>query len=355
MVQPTPPLSRALLIAGVDYPRDLAEFRDWFATDEACADYLDHLRFPNGFCCPGCGCGDAGWEVRGRYRCHGCGKQVSVTAGTVFHRSRIPLTVWFQVMWQMSVNKLGVSATHLYATLPIGSYQSAWTMLAKLRACMSSMDSELLSGRVQVDETFIGGVKPGLRGRGALGKVVVAGAIEVPEHGWGRARLRVIPDASTPSLRAFLTDTVASGSLVVTDGWLGYRGAVEGYRHEHISLRGTDSMAHEVFPAVHRLFSQVKRMIEGTYQGSVSSEHLQEYLDEDIFRFNHRHADHRSLIFARLAQRAVTTPASTYRDLPLISQPKPEDKHPTGVSGPRRKPGTMQASHHDRPWRQKPH
>ena len=124
MGQLTPGFSGSSMpVAGVDYPRDLAEFNAWFSTDKACADYLDWLRFPEGFICPVCGYERAWMQASGRYRCTGCGRHVSVSAGTVFHGSRIPLTVWFCAMWQMSVNSQGVSATHLYATLPIRSYQ----------------------------------------------------------------------------------------------------------------------------------------------------------------------------------------------------------------------------------------
>lgn len=217
---------------------------------------------------------------------------------------------------------------------------------------MSSTDSDLLSGRVEVDETFIGGVKPGVRGRGALGKTLVAGAVEILDKGWGRARLRVIADASTPSLRSFLTDTIMPGSLVVTDGWSGYPGTMDGYTHERVSLRATGQRADEVFPGVHRLFAQVKRMIDGTYQGSVSPEHLQAYLDEYVFRFNRRHSRYKSLRFFRLVQRAVGVPATPYKDLSLIKRPKSQGKHPGGVTGPRRQSGTMDTPIHHYPWRE---
>lgn len=168
-------------VAGRDYPTDTAGFRAWFARDEDCLDYLDWLRWPDGFVCPSCGSTTAGWEKAQRYRCHGCRRQVSVTAGTIFHRSRIPLTSWFEVAWLMTVSKSGVSAAHVHRVLPIGSYQTAWTMLAKLRHVMSSSGSALLSGTVEIDETVSGGPRPGVTGRGALGKTLVAGAIEITD------------------------------------------------------------------------------------------------------------------------------------------------------------------------------
>lgn len=340
----------AMPIAGQDYPRDVAELRSWFPTDEACLDYLDWLRWPEGFICPHCQSDSAGWEIRARYRCRSCGKQVSATAGTVFHRTRTPLTVWFEAMWLMTAAKSGVSAAHLHQVLPISSYQTAWTMLAKLRQVMSSAGSERLCGRVEVDETFFGGPKPGAKGRGALGKVLVAGAIEVGESGWGRARLSVIEDASATCLARFIGDNIVDGATVVTDAWRSYPAAAQGYVHEPINITATGQPAHESLPAVHRLFALVKRVVEGTYQGSGSREHLQEYLDEFVFRFNRRHAQYRGLVFMRLLQRAVNAEPSSYKD--LVRVPRAKRKPSGGVIGARKQPGTLQGPFCDRPWRE---
>lgn len=216
MDEPTVVASASHLVAGRDYPADLAQFRAWFPTDEACLDYLDWLRWPDGFCCPGCGSRRASGGV-GRYRCTGCDRRVSVTAGTLLDKTRTPLTVWFEAVWLMVADKTGVSASHLYRVLPISSYQTAWAMLARLRTVMGSADSEPLTGRVEVDETFFGGPRPGKAGRGAAGKTLVAGGIEITAHGWGRVRLAVIEDASASSLQAFVKANIASGSTVVTD------------------------------------------------------------------------------------------------------------------------------------------
>jgi len=340
IIMPTP---------GRDYPVDVAQLRAWFPTDEACLDYLDWLRWPGGFICPHCGRDSAGREVRGRYRCHGCERQVTVTSGTVFHRTRTPLTVWFEAAWLMTAAKSGVSASHLHQVLPISSYQTAWTILAKLRQTMSSKNSAPLAGRVEVDETFFGGPKPGIAGRGALGKVLVAGAIEIDDHGWGRARLSTIPDASAKSLSTFIRANITVGATVVTDAWRSYPSALKGYVHEPINITATGLPAHESLPAVHRLFAQVKRMVEGTYQGSGSPEHLQEYLDEFVFRFNRRHAKHRGLVFMRLLQRCVAAPPTTYHD--LVRVPRTKTESPRGVIGPKSQPGTLETLTSARPWR----
>jgi len=309
---------------------DVAQLRSWFPSDQACLGYLDWLRWPDGFICPHCQSDSAGWEAAGRYRRRGCGRQISVTWGTLFHRTRTPLSVWFEVAWLMTAAKSGVSASYIHQVLPVSSYQTAWTMLAKFRQVMSTTHSSPLSGRVEVDEaSFFGGRKSGSFGRGALGKVMVAGAVEITDHhghrGWGRARLATIPDATARSLGRFVRGNIADGATVVTDAWRTYPSALKGpenYVHERINVTASGRPAHESLLAVHRLFLLVKRMIEGTYQGSGSAGHLQEYLDEFVFRFNRRHAAHRGLVFMRLLQRAVAAPPTVYRDLVRESRAK---------------------------------
>ena len=337
---------------GRDYPIDLAELRAWFPTDTECLDYLGWLRWPNGFCCLHCASTAAGRDTVGRYRCRGCWRRVSVTSGTIFDKIRVPLTVWFEVIWLVTSSKTGVPAAHLHRVLPINSYQTAWGMLARLRQVMTSDQSALLSGRVEVDETFIGGPRPGVRGREARGKTVVAGAIEVNEQGWGRARMAVIDESATASLKAFAAKTIAPGSIVVTDGLRSYPPALQGYEHKPISVAASGRPAHESLPAVHRLFVLAKRTLEGTYQGSGTSEHLPEYLDEFIFRFNRRHSRHRGLVFLRLLQRGVDASPATYRDLVRDSQPK--KTRPQGRTGPRSRPGSLDQAISRRPWRQSP-
>lgn len=335
-------------IAGQDYTGDLAQMRAWFPDDEACLDYLDWLRWPNGFQCPACESYSATRQA-GRYRCRSCRKRVSVTAGTLFDKTRTPLTVWFEAVWLMTAGKQGVSAAHLHRVLPISSYQTAWTMLSKLRSAMSPAGSLLLAGRVEVDETFIGGPRPGTVGRGAAGKTLVAGAIEVKDHGWGRARLAAIPDASASSLKQFIRANIEAGSTVVSDGWSAYPGALEGYEHERLNVSASGMPAHHSLPAVHRLFASVKRLIDGTYQGSGTAEHLPEYLDEFVFRFNRRHSSSRGLVFLRLLQRAILAQPVSYQE--LVRVPKPKPASPTGVSGPRAHPGSLNIGPLDRPWR----
>lgn len=337
--------------AGVDYPADVAEFRAWFPDDAACMNYLDWLRFPDGFRCPHCGADSAGQDTVGRYRCHGCRRRVSVISGTIFQGTKVPLSVWFETVWLVSVNKNGVSAAHLHRVLPIHSYPTVWSMLAKLRSVMSSAGREKLAGRVEIDETFFGGARHGVRGRGALGKTLVVGAIEITDAGWGRARLAVVADATTASLKAFINANIAAGSTVVTDGLASYPGALADYIHERVNVKGSGRPAHESLPAVHRLFAQVKRTIDGTYQGSGTPAHLGEYLDEFVFRFNRRHSTSRGLVFFRLLQRAIT--AEPIRNQDLVRNPgRQKARPPTMVPTVRRQPGSLDQSPVEHPWRQ---
>lgn len=272
-----------------------------------------------------------------------------MTAGTLLDKTRTPLTVWFETVWLMVADKTGVSASHLYRVLPISSYQTAWAMLARLRTVMGSANSEPLTGRVEIDETFFGGPRPGKAGRGAAGKTLVAGAIEITTHGWGRVRLAVIADASASSLQAFVKANIAAGSTVVTDAWSSYPSALTGYVHQPLNVSASGRPAHESLPAVHRLFSLAKREIEATYQGAGTVEHLPEYLNEFEFRFNRCHSRNRGLVFMRLLQRVVGSDPVGYRTMIRVPRPKPTP--PAGVTGPRSQPGSLDGPVAVRPWR----
>ena len=156
-----------------DYPRTIMELEQRFSSDEACRQYLFDLRWPCGFSCPRCGHHVAWHMSRHLYLCASCRFQVSVTAGTIFQDTRKPLTLWFRAMWGVTSQKLGISALGLKRELGLGSYRTAWTWLHKLRRAMVRPGRDRLSGTVEVDEIYIGGVKKGKRGRGADGKALV--------------------------------------------------------------------------------------------------------------------------------------------------------------------------------------
>jgi transposase-like protein len=335
--------------AGVQYPASTGEFLAWFPADADCLDYLQWLRWPDGFVCPDCGHA-GGWRLAdGRFWCAGCGRRTSVTAGTIFDRTRTPLTVWFNTCWLFATQKDGVSALSLHRTLEIGSYQTAWAMLHRLRSVLVRPGRERLSGTVEVDETFIGGEEPGLRGGRQKGKKSLVG-VAIERHqpkGFGRCRMAILPDASAASLRAFLVNHVEEGATVVTDGWLAYRQATEGlYTHEHHVAPG--SQAAKVLPGVHRVASLAKRWLLGTHQGSVDEAHLPSYLDEFVFRFNRRGSRSRGLVFFRLLELAIGHDPIRYQDLVLNPQPKKRPAASVGLWG---QPPSLERPPANRPWR----
>ena len=306
-------------VAGEDYPRTYQQFLEWFAEEKACRQYLLRCRWPDGFECPQCGRKAEPWTTgRGYLHCRSCGSEVSATAGTIFERTRIPLRTWFSTMWFVTSQKNGASALGLKRVLGFGSYQTAWTWLHKLRHAMVRPGRELLRGRIEVDETYVGGSETGSKpGRGDERKEIVAIAVEVQApKGFGRVRLRRVPDASAASLIPFIRDVAEEGSEILTDGWGGYNHVSEcGYKHNRIVLSDTGDPAHVSMPGVHRIAALVKRWLLSTHQGSVSGKHLEYYLDEYTFRFNRRTSRSRGLLFYRLMQQAVATAPLPYRKI----------------------------------------
>ena len=282
-----------------DYPRSLQELERRFATEAACLAYLAALRWPAGFVCPACK-GTQAWETaRDLRHCRQCGTQTSVTAGTLFHRTRLPLPVWFRAIWHVTSQKYDANALGLQRVLGL-SYETAWQWLHKLRRAMVRPGRDRLAGCVQVDETYVGGrKKPGKRGRGAAGKTLVAIAAEdKAPQGIGRIRLQVLPDASAASLARFAEAAITPGSVIATDDWSGYGPlASGGYTHRVLPPKDL------VLP--HLVASLLKRWLLGTYQGAVKLTHLVYYLDEFTFRFNRRTSRSRGKLFHRLVQHAL--------------------------------------------------
>jgi hypothetical protein len=340
--------------AGVHYPRSSGELQAWFRTDADCLDYLEWLRWPDGFVCPTCG-HLGGWRLGdGRFKCAACGHRSSVTAGTIFDRTRTPLTVWFNACWLFASGKDGIAALSLKRTLEIGSYQTAWAMLHRLRSVLVRPGRDRLRGVVEVDETFIGGVEPGLAGGRAKGKKVLVGiAVEVREpRGVGRCRMAPLADASAVSLHAFVTDHVEPGTKVITDAWQGYAGIERlGYIRDRRSQRAAAARGEtpgELLPMVHRVASLANRWLLGTHQGAVDAAHLPGYLDEFVFRFNRRHSRSRGLVFYRVLELAVTHEPVRYHD--LIVNPRPREVPPIPPIT-RGHPPSLERPPANRPWR----
>lgn len=340
--------------AGKHYPRSVGEFQAWFRTDADCLDYLEWLRWPAGFVCPGCGHA-GGWRLGdGRFMCVQCGGRTSVTAGTIFDRTRTPLTVWFTACWLFATGKDGISALSLKRTLEIGSYQTAWAMLHRLRSVLVRPGRDRLAGIVEVDETYIGGQEPGLSGGRARGKKMLTGiAVEVHEpKGMGRCRMARLADASGPSLHAFVTDCIEPGTRVITDGWQGYRGLEKvGYVHDRRSQRAARAQGEdpgELLPAVHRVASLAKRWLLGTHQGSVFDAHRAAYLDEFVFRFNRRLSRSRGMVFYRVLELAVAHDPVRYHELVATERPRKVPPRPPHKYG---HPPSLERPPAHRPWR----
>jgi len=296
-----------------DYPRTLAELEERFSSEEECRKYLFELRWTEGFRCPVCG-GEKAWPVRRMlYQCASCNRQVSVIAGTIFEGTRKPLVIWFRAIWWIVSQKNGASALGLKRVLGLGSYETAWTWLHKVRRAMVRPGRERLTGRIQVDETFLGGLEEGVRGRQTFKKALIGVAAEENGKAIGRIRMFRIADASAMSLRSFIIQAIEPGSTVITDGWEGYNGVeAHGYAHEVRVASGSGGSKNTLLPLVHRVVSLLKRWILGTHQGAVSPEHIDYYLDEFTFRFNRRTSQHRGKLFYRLLQNAMAVDPTTY-------------------------------------------
>lgn len=297
-----------------DYPRDLLAFRDQFHSEDACRDYLIQLRWPQGLTCPKCA-GRHFWKMgRGVFCCQGCQRHVSITAGTLFADTHKPLRLWFEALWHVTNQKYGASALGMQRILGLGSYHTAWHWLHKLRRAMVRPGRDRLAGTVEVDETFIGGERPGKRGRGAAGKTLVVIAAQAAGTKIGRIRLARVVSASGNHLEAAVSQAVEPGSLVRTDGWAGYNGLNDlGYEHEVI--RSKPAVGENLLPLAHRVAALLKRWLLGTHQGAVQPEHLDYYLDEFTFRFNRRTSGSRGLLFYRLLDQAVHLPPVLTRTL----------------------------------------
>lgn len=300
-----------------DFPNCEIEFDQRFMNIDACYEYLARAKWPDGFTCKKCGHNAYWLSSKNIYICKKCEHQVSLTAGTIMHGTKKPITYWFKAMWWFTTRKSGLNAVNLQELLGLGSYHTAWSWLQKLRRCTIRKDREKLSGRVEVDEFFIGGKKPGKRGRGAEGKTIVLVAIERdsvqdPETlnsylQIGRVRLQVALDCSAYSLETFINHNIENGSKVVTDKLSSYRPVLsQGYRHVAIDPAYQKNPECGLY-GVHLIASLVKRLIRGTFQGRFEPKYLQNYLDEYVFRFNRRKSKSIGKKFMRIVQQVISS------------------------------------------------
>jgi transposase-like protein len=297
------------------YPANMADFMDMFATEDACLEYLSLVRWPDGYVCPRCGSQKHWKKARGLFACRDCCHEASVTAGTLFQDTHKPLRLWFQAIWYVVNQKNGVSALGLQKALGLGSYQTAWAWLHKLRRAMVRPGRDKPSGLVEVDEVFIGGERSGKRGRGADGKSLIFIAVEDVQGQIGRLRLTTLVNASGETLAKAASETIAPKSRIRSDDWNGYN-FLPRHGYTHIPVAHKDFESGDATPLAHLVASLFKRWWLGTHQGAISPDNLRYYLDEFTFRFNRRRSRSRGKLFYRLVQGALEidpVPAKTLK------------------------------------------
>jgi hypothetical protein len=309
--------------AGRDYPADWRQFLAFFPDEAACVRYLEALSWPHGFQCPGCGAAGPPWRgSRRRLVCRACGHQTSVTAGTLFQGTRTPLRSWFAAAWELATAEQGVSARRLARELDLGSYETAWTMLHRLRRAMVRSGRPRLEGVAETGTVLLRG-RPAARG-GPSG--VVAGvAVEDRGERAGRVRMQRLASRSAVELAGFVTRAVEPGARIRTE-----RATVAE------ALAGLGYAVDAGAPLAHlpNVCERLERWLLETHQGAASHDQLDWYLDEFTFRFNRRAATHRGLLFYRLLEEAVVTPPLPYRRVVHSGiDPGPEGAPPRRETG----------------------
>jgi transposase-like protein len=296
-------------------PKTLIEFQEMFPSEDACWAHLRAVRWPQGFKCPACQHRESSWLSRRRLeQCRACRRQTSVTAGTVLHGTRVGLRIWFLAFFFLGRHKKGISALQFQRDTGLGSYQTAWTLLHKVRSALAEGAGFLLTGNVEVDETYIGGREKGLRGGRARGrKAIVTVAIENRGCAAGALRLARVDNVGGEQLGGFVEGAVDPGRATVhTDAWQGYAGlAGRGFCHRS-ETQGQPERAVELLSWAHTIFSNLKTWLRGTHNG-VSKKHLDRYLQEFVYRFNRRHFEHD--LFDHVIEPASAAPPLTYGQL----------------------------------------
>jgi len=286
----------------VEYPKNYRELISRLSTQEACIDYLASVRWSNGIVCSKCG-GKKFWKAKKLvWVCTDCEFETRVLAGTIFQDTKLPLNLWFQMMWWFMGQKSGASALSLQRNFGIGSYRTAWKLLCKLRSCTVLTARSPLTGDVEVDEAFLGGVN---------NKQIIGVAAEKRGLGTGRIRLKHLKNRSAAEIQGFILESVAPGAKIISDEHKSYVKIVEqGYAHDPMKKpyfwEQVDGDDDRLLPCVHRVAALLKRWYLGTYHGGMNMLEVQPYLDEFVFRFNRRTSKSRGLIFHRMVESALT-------------------------------------------------
>ena len=274
------------------FPKTLIEFQTAFADEEDCWLALRQARWPDGFRCPRCGHEESSWIAsRKLEQCGRCRYQASVTAGTVLHRTRVPLKIWFLAIFFLARHKQGISALQFQRDTGLSSYGTAWTLLHKLRSALSHRAEDRLRGLVEVDETYVGSThEHGLQGGREVGhKTIVGAAVEQRPRSAGSLRLQVLDGITFErDLGPFVRGAIdAPETTLLTDGLPSYLPfSTQGIRHDR-RVEAHRTRASEILPWVHVVFTNLKAWLRGTFHG-VSKKHMPRYLDEFVYRFNRR-------------------------------------------------------------------
>jgi len=285
----------------VAYPKNYRELGSRLHTQEKCLEYLAAIRWKDGFICPSCGGKNYWRSKRLLWICSACEFQASVLSGTLFQDTKLPLNVWFQMIWWFMGQKSGANALSLQRNFGIGRCRSAWRLLAKLRSCTVSPTRDQLSGDVEVDEVFLGGVN---------NKEIIGVAAEKLGRATGRIRLKHIKSREAVAIQGFIVEVIAPGSKITSDRHRSYIKIVEkGYAHspqrKPYMWEEVDGNDDRLLPRLHRVAALLKRWHLGTYHGGMDMKEIQPYLDEFVFRFNRRTSGSRGLIFHRLVEAAL--------------------------------------------------
>lgn len=307
-------------VRGRHYPSNQPQFEDWFSSETRARAYIEAVRFRETMACPLCGTLELSASGQQRWWCSSCRRHVSLTTGTVMQGTRVPLRTWLAVCWHMTQSKPGISATSIAAMYGM-PYNSAWTLLQKIRSGMDQSTRGKLSGDIEIDETWVGGREEGGLGKGSDRKSVVLVACEVLNGGtkMGRIRMERALGPSAIDIMPFIERHIEPGSVLYSDGNDAYvvalnRLAKQGlhYKLDQTVIFGNPAPTASLLMHVHRAISLMKRWLLGTYQGGVQAQHLDAYLDEFVFRFNRRSSASRGLLFYRLICE-LTDPRSATR------------------------------------------
>lgn len=308
--------------------RSLLEFQQEFSIEESCVRHLREMRWADGFRCPQCGHPEA-WFIRTRniLDCKSCRAKISLTAGTIFHKTRVPLLKWYWLIYHMAMDKVGVSISEMQRVMEIRDYKTAWLMAHKVRKAMAERDAGYsLAGLVELDDSFFG-PKGSKRGRGSERKSTVLCAVSLYRDRQGGERpgfahMQVVDNASASSIENFL-ERLGYGpatqegkcllEVIRTDGWRSYGRAIKDSNLSQYKVVLKDpKTAGKLLPWVHRVISNAKAVIRGSHRG-VSEKHLQLYLSEICYRFNRRFWEKE--LFDRLIKACVSTETITYSEL----------------------------------------